>query len=120
MAAAEMDESIGTKPPAVKVKRQVSGVPSYHALYAMSFLLYGLGGLAILGGFIMLLIPPTQYEVFGTMYTQSYRGLGVSFIGVGIGMVVSGELWRVFRDIARNTSLTTILLQRLVDKSAEQ
>jgi hypothetical protein len=52
------------------------------------------------------------------VYTTTYTGIGATFIGIGIGMIVSGELWRVFRDIARNTSLTTVLLQRLLEKES--
>jgi hypothetical protein len=116
MAVADMDESIGTRTLAMKAKRDAALVPRYYALYAMSFLLYGLGGLAILGGVILLFVPPTQMAILDITYTTSYRAGGISLIAAGIGMVVSGELWRVFRDIARNTSLTTLLLQRLLEK----
>ena len=117
MALFEADSDVAAAPsPTPKVKRQTSGIPNYYALYAVAFLLYGLGFLAIFGGIITLFIPPTQYEMFGEMYTMSYTGAGLTAIASGIGMVVAGEIWRVFRDIARNTSATTILLQRLIDK----
>jgi hypothetical protein len=102
--------------PAAKIKRDVSAVPKYYALYAVAFLLYGLGFLSILGGIITLFIPPSEYELYGQMYTMSYAGAGFAAIASGIGMVVAGEIWRVFRDMARNTAATTMLLQRLVDK----
>jgi hypothetical protein len=107
-----------TSAAAMKPKRETAGVPKYYALYAVAFLLYGLGFLSILGGIITLFVPPSRYELYGQMYTMSYAGPGLMAIVSGIGMVVAGEIWRVFRDMARNTALTTILLQRLVDKDS--
>lgn len=105
-----------TSAAAMKPKREVGAAPGYFALYAVALAFYAFGFLSILGGIIALFLPGAEYELYGQMYTMSYVGPGLMAIATGIGLVVSGEVWRVFRDIARNTSATTILLQRLVDK----
>ena len=97
------------------LKRRRVQIPNYPTLKAVSITLYFLGIVGAIIGIILLFVPPREYEIFDQTYTQSYIGIGIILISSGLSLVISGEVLRVYRDIARNTAITARLLERMAE-----
>ena len=97
------------------LKRRRVQIPNYPTLKAVSITLYFLGIVGLILGIILLFVPPREFEIFDQTYTQFFIIEGAILIGSGLSLVISGEVLRVYRDIARNTAITAKLLERLAE-----